>query len=133
MMDNIGKTFGRIFKSTDKTTDKVQSYTEWALSLGYNEDPNPFNPGDILRRKYTSDSDDNLIPGREEFEFVGMKDDMMLLKTLNIEAAYGEDSIYPDVIRMAKKAGYKPDIGQVLQCHYMYANEFEIIGEKTNG
>jgi len=87
----------------------------------------PFNVGDIIKQKYSLDDNDNIIEGKSKFEFVGMKGDMMLLKTLNISAAYSEDIINKMVLKQVKNAGYKPEIGQTLQLHYMYADRYEII------
>lgn len=58
-------------------------------------------------------------------EFVGMKGDMMLLKTLNSYAAYSEDTVNPEVVKRLKKSGYNPPIGNILQLHYMYADRYE--------
>ena len=60
-------------------------------------------------------------------EFVGMKGDMMLLKTLNYYAAYSEDTINPEVVKNTKKLGYKPIIGDILQLHYMYSDRYEVV------
>lgn len=95
---------------------------------GNNKQTTPFNVGDKLKQIWRFDDNGILIKdGRETFEFVGMKGDMMLLKTLNVYAAHSEDTINPDIIRMAKKAGYKPIIGDVLQLHYIYADRYEVI------
>ena len=96
---------------------------------GNNEQNQPFNVGDKLKQIWRIDDNDNIIKdGREMFEFVGMKGDIMLLKTLNIYAVHSEDTINPDVVKKSKQAGYKPIIGNVLQLHYMYADRYEVIG-----
>jgi len=94
---------------------------------GHNEKNPPFDVGDIIKQRYTTDRESNLIPGREEYEFVGMKGNMMLLKTMNDYAANGEDILSDEAVKMNKKLGYKPEIGQTLQLHYMYADRFEKI------
>jgi hypothetical protein len=94
---------------------------------GKNTKTPPFNVGDIIKQKYTLDDSGNIIDGKSKFEFVGMKGDMMLLKTLNISAAYSEDTTNKTILKKAKKAGYKPEIGQITQLHYMYADRYEII------
>ena len=103
---------------------------EEALKLygGSNKKNPPFNIGDKLKQIWRIDDNDNLIKdGREMVEFVGMKDNMMLLKTLNNYAAHSEDTVNPDVVKVAKKAGYKPIFSDVLQLHYMYADRYELI------
>jgi hypothetical protein len=81
-----------------------------------------------LKQIWRIDDSDNIIKnGREMFEFVGMKGDLMLLKTLNSYATHSEDTINPNVIKMSKKAGYKPIIGNIRQLHYMYADRYEVI------
>lgn len=87
----------------------------------------PFNIGDIIKQRYTTDKNENLIDGREEYEFVGMKGDLMLIKTLNSYAVYGEDIFSEEAVKLNKKLGYKPEIGQILQLHYMYADRFQVI------
>jgi hypothetical protein len=59
-------------------------------------------------------------------EFVGMKGDTMLLKTLNSYAVHSEDTMNPEVVKQAKKAGYKPIVGDILQLHYIYADRYEV-------
>ena len=99
------------------------------LYCGNNEQNPPFNVGDKLKQIWRVDDNGDLIKdGREMVEFVGMKGDMMLLKTLNIYAAHSEDTINPEVVKMTKKSGYKPIIGDVLQLHYMYADRYEVVG-----
>lgn len=96
---------------------------------GNNKQKPPFNVGDKLKQIWRVDDNDNLIKdGREMVEFVGMKGDMMLLKTLNIYAAHSEDTVNPNIIKMSKLAGYKPVIGGVVQLHYKYADRYEVIG-----
>jgi len=93
---------------------------------GLNTTVPPFNIGDKLKQIWRIDDNDNLIKdGREMMEFVGMKGDMMLLKTLNSYAAYSEDTVNPEVVKRLKKSGYKPIIGDILQLHYMYADRYE--------
>lgn len=88
----------------------------------------PFNIGDKLKQTWRLDDNGKLIKdGREMMEFVGMKGNMMLLKTLNSYAAHSEDTMDPEVVKQAKKAGYKPIIGDILQLHYMYADRYEIV------
>lgn len=96
---------------------------------GNNKQNPPFNVGDKLKQIWRVDDENNLIKdGREMVEFVGMKGNMMLLKTLNIYAAHSEDTTNPYVVKLAKKAGFKPIIGDVLQLHYMYADRYEVVG-----
>jgi len=99
----------------------------YAIMGGENTTNPPFNIGDIIKQRYTTDKDGNLIDGREEYEFVGMKGNMMLLKTLNSYAANGEDILSDEAVKKNKKLGYKPEIGGTLQLHYMYADRFETI------
>ena len=97
---------------------------------GNNEQNPPFNVGDKLKQIWRVDDNGDLIKdGREMVEFVGMKGDMMLLKTLNIYAAHSEDNINPYIVKMSKKAGYKPVIGDVFQLHYMYADRYEVVSD----
>lgn len=99
-----------------------QEFEKESLLLygGNNKQNPPFNVGDKLKQIWRVDADNNLIKdGREMVEFVSMKGDMMLLKTLNIYAAHSEDTINTDVVKMSKKAGYKPIIGDVLQLQYI--------------
>ena len=94
---------------------------------GLNKNTKPFSIGDIIKQKYTTNSENNLIDGREKYEFTGMKDNMMLIKTLNSYAANSEDIFSDIAVKMNKKLGYKPEIGQTLQLHYRYADRFEIV------
>ena len=96
---------------------------------GLNTTVPPFNIGDKLKQIWRVDGNDNLIKdGREMVEFVGMKGNMMLLKTLNSYAAHSEDTVNPEVVKLSKKVGYKPIIGDILQLHYMYADRYEVVG-----
>jgi hypothetical protein len=99
----------------------------YAVMGGKNTTNPPFNVGDIIKQKYTTDKDGNLIDGREEYEFVGMKGNMMLLKTLNSYAAKGEDIFSDEAVKKNTELVYKPEIGQTLQLHYMYADRFQTI------
>jgi len=108
---------------------------------GLNTKNPPFNVGDKIKQIYRVDENDDLIKdGRELYEFVGMygdlpdqhvnydsQKDMMLLKTLNSYAAHSEDTVNKDVVDMLKTAGHKPNIGDIKQLHFMYADRFEII------
>jgi hypothetical protein len=94
---------------------------------GLNTKNPPFNVGDKLKQIWRLDDNDNLIEGREMVEFVGMKGDMMQLKTLNSFASHSEDTMNPEIVKMAKKDGYKPNIGDILQLHYKYADRYEVI------
>lgn len=114
-------------KELNKKSKKQLNYEYYAVMGGKNKIIPPFNIGDVIRQRYTIDTHGNLISGREEYEFVGMKDNVMLIKTLNSYAANGEDIFSDDVVEMNKKLGYKPEIGRVLQLHYMYADRFEVI------
>jgi len=109
---------------------KKELETEALLLYGGNNKQNPpFNVGDKLKQIWRVGDNDNLIKdGRGMVEFVGMRGNMMLLKTLNDYAAHSEDTINQDVVKMSKKAGYKPIIGDVLQLHYMYADRYEVVG-----
>lgn len=110
-------------------TKKELERESFLLYGGNNKQIPPFNVGDKLKQIWRVDDNANLIKdGREMVGFVGMKGDMMLLKTLNSHAAHSEDTVNPDVVKMSKKAGYKPIIGDVLQLHYMYADRYEVIG-----
>lgn len=109
-----------------KTKKELEKET-LLLYGGNNKQNPPFNIGDKLKQIWRLDDNNNLIKdGREMLEFVGMKGDMMLLKTLNSYAAHSEDTIDPVVIRISKKSGYKPIIGDILQLHYMYADRYKI-------
>lgn len=105
---------------------------EMLLVYGGNNKQNPpFNVGDILKQIWRIDDNDNCIKdGRELVEFVGMKGDMMLLKTLNYYAAHSKDTVNPEIVKLAKRAGYRPIIGDVLQLHYMYADRYEVIKQR---
>lgn len=88
----------------------------------------PFKEGDLLQQKYYLNSDNELVyGGKSNYEFMGMKGDMMLLKSLNDDALYGTETVNPRVINMAKRAGYKPDINSISKLHYMYADRFKIV------
>lgn len=119
-----------IYKDMKHIKTKKELEKEALLLYGGNNKQNPpFNVGDKLKQIWRVDDNDNLIrDGREMVEFVGMKGDMMLLKTLNSYATHSEDTINPEVVKMSKKAGYKPIIGDVLQLHYMYADRYEVVG-----
>ncbi len=99
------------------------------LQGGLNTKVPPFNIGDKLKKIWRVDDNGNLIKdGREMVEFVGMKGNLMLLKTLNSYAAHSEDTINPKWVKQLKKVGYKPIIGDIRQLHYMYADRYEVIG-----
>jgi len=112
-------------KGQEKRADKWEQH--YAVMGGKNKINPPFNVGDIIKQKYTTDSENNLISGREEYEFVGMKGDLMLMKTLNSYAANSEDIFSAQAVKMNKKFGYKPEMRQTLQLHYMHADRFEVI------
>lgn len=120
------KNSGYIYIMKKKTLKQLKNE---ALKLygGLNTKNPAFNVGDKLKQIWRIDENNNLAEGREMVEFVGMKGDLMLLKTLNFYAAHSEDTINPEVVKMSKKAGYKPEIGQVLQLHYMYADRYKIL------
>jgi hypothetical protein len=124
IMEKYIKSF-RTFKLNENMTKKEY----YAFRGGKNTNPNPFNIGDIIKQRYryTSDEDHTLIDGREKFEFVGMKGDMMLMKTLNIEAATSQDTWSEKAVKMNKKLGHNPEIGQIVQLHYMYADRFIVV------
>ena len=108
---------------------KISTEEEFRLLYGGNNKQNPpFNVGDKLKQIWRVDNNNLIKDGREEFEFVGMKDDLMLLKTLNIYASYSEDTINPLVLKQVKKAGFKPIIGDIKQLHYMYADRYDVVG-----
>lgn len=112
-----------------KHTNPKKELDESILLYGGNNKQNPpFKIGDKLKKIFRIDDNGNLIKdGREMEEFVGMKGDMMLLKTLNSYAAHSEDTINRDVVKMLKKSGYKPIIGDIRQLHYMYADRYEVV------
>lgn len=105
---------------------------EAILLYGGNNTQNPpFNIGDKLKQIYRVDDNGNLIrDGREMVEFVGMKGDVMLLKTLNSESAHSEDTINPLLLIQALGAGFKPTVGSITQLHYMYADRYEVINNQ---
>lgn len=111
----------------DENKSEEQLDYEYYLTGGKNTKNPPFNKGDIIKQKYRTDEDGNLFEGREEYEFLGMKGDMMLLKTLNTYAVYGEDFFPEEIINQIKEWGYKPKIGQTLQLHYIYADGYQLI------
>lgn len=101
---------------------------EVLLYGGNNKQNPPFNIGDRLKQIWRVDDNDNLIEdGREMYEYVGMKGNMMLIKTLNYHAANGEDILSVEGIKKNEKLGYKPEIGKVLQLHYMYADRYKVV------
>lgn len=69
---------------------------------------------------------DILKRGAERFQLVGYKGDLMLLKPLNIEALYNDETVDPEMIKLSIKAGYKPSMGSIVQLHLKYSNTFEI-------
>jgi len=88
----------------------------------------PFNVGDKLQQIYRLDDNDDIVEdGRELHEFVGMKGDLMLIKCLNEAALYGYDTCRQEIVNHARKAGYKPILGNIRQLHYMYADRFKVI------
>ena len=101
---------------------------EASLLYGGNNKQNPpFSVGDKLKQIWRVDGSNLIKDGRAEFEFVGMKGDLMLLRTLNSYAAYSEDTINPLVLEQVKKAGFKPIIGDIKQLHYIYADRYNVI------
>ena len=95
---------------------------------GLNTKNPPFSIGDKLKQIWRLDDDGEPIKdGREQNEFMGMRGGLMLLKTLNLSAAYNEDTMSSEVIRLSKKAGFNPGIGGITQLHYKYADRFEVI------
>lgn len=107
-------------------TTKVNDYT--ILYGGLNTLNPPFEVGTVLRQTWRMDDAGNLVlDGREMVEFVGMRGDMMQLKTLNEAAAHSEDTVNPEVVELAKKRGFKPSVGSVTTLHYMYADRFTVI------
>ena len=121
------------FCLNENKSKKQLEYEYYAHIGGKNKINPPFNVGDIIKQRYTTDSKGDLIDGREEYKFLGMLDsytgsnNMMLLKTLNSYAANGEDIFSDIAVKMIKKGGYKPEIGQTLQLHYKYADRFKVI------
>lgn len=112
-----------------ETKTKKELEKEALLLYGGNNKQNPpFNVGDKLKQIWRINNDVLIKDGRAMFEFVGMNGDIMLLKTLNSYAAHSEDTVNPDIVRKAKKAGYKPIIGGIHQLHYMYADRYEVVG-----
>ena len=109
-------------------TKKQLEREYFLLYGGKNTQIKPFNVGDKLKQIWRMDDSDNLIKdGREMFEFVGMKGDMMLLKTLNSYASYSEDTMNSEAVKMNKKLGFKPIIGDISQLHNMYADRYEVV------
>jgi hypothetical protein len=109
-------------------TNKELKRDSLLLYGGNNKQIPPYNVGDKLKQIWRIDDNNNLIKdGREIMEFVGMKGDMMLLKTLNSYAAHSEDIVNPEIVKMSKNIGYKPIIGDIIQLHYMYADRYEVI------
>jgi hypothetical protein len=92
---------------------------------GNNKQNPPFSVGDKLKQIYRFDDNGNIIKdGREMYEFVGMKGDRMLLKTLNIYAAHAKDIIDSEMLRKFVPI-YK--IGTKLQLHYKHADRYEVV------
>lgn len=115
---------------TKKTKSELKE--EYYMVMGGKNLINPpFNIGDKIKQRYTTDIEGNLISGRGEFEYVGMKGDLMLIKTLNIYAAHSEDIFSKEAVELNKKIGYNPEVGQTLQLGYIYiyADRFEVINE----
>ncbi len=83
---------------------------------GQNKIKQPFAIGQKLKQKN----------GTEEYELVGYKGDLMLIKPLNESALYGYDTINPKIITQLKKRGFNPSDDH-KQLHYMYADRFEKI------
>lgn len=115
-------------KHTKNKNQKELEKIHLLIYGGNNKQNPPFNVDDKLKQIWRIDDNDNLIKdGREMMEFIGMKGDMMLLKTLNSYAAYSEDTMNPKMINKMKKSGFKPIIGTVAQLHYMYADRYEVV------
>jgi hypothetical protein len=92
----------------------------------------PFNIGDKIRQTWRLNEYDELESGTEEYKFVGMTHDViMLLEVLNKAAAFCEDTLNPIIISKNKELGIwddaNPLIGQILQLHFCYADRFAVI------
>ncbi len=115
--------------SVNKTKKQLE---EEALKLygGLNKNKTPFSVGDKLKQIYRLDDSDNLVEdGTEEWEYVGQKGDMMLIKPLNEDALFSRNTANQEVVNIARSKGFKPSMDNVLQLHYKYADRFEVVGE----
>jgi hypothetical protein len=88
-----------------------------------NENPTPFNIGDVIKNK---------INGLGIYRVVGYKNDMIMIKPLNQEALYGMEDIQPHILNFVISKGYKPSYDRPKLIHYRYANEFEVIPQIEN-
>jgi len=88
-------------------------------SYGNNTNKTPFPIGSKLRLK----------DGTEEWQLVGYKGDLMLMKPINEASMWGKDSLAPHIIENRKKISnapmYNPDIA--VQQHVMYADMYDVI------
>lgn len=115
-------------KPQSKDYIKEASQKIWG---GKNKVNPPFNLGDKIRQTWRLNEYDELEAGTEEYKFVGIKNDIMLLQTLNKAAAFCEDTLNPIIISKNKELGIwnddNPPIGQILQLHFCYADRFTVI------
>lgn len=96
---------------------------------GKNKKKPPFKKGDIIKQIWRLDENDNIIKaGREVFEYVGMQDDIMLIKTMNTAAVYSWDTLNPEIVKERMKHSRK-SVGDIFQLHYKYADRFSVIAK----
>ncbi len=96
---------------------KQQKEEYYKIYGGKNINPNPFPIGSKLRHRN----------GTEEVELISYKNELMILIPLNEAALYHYDTMNPDIIEFSKKKGYKPNMDNTTQLHYMYADRYIII------
>jgi hypothetical protein len=98
---------------------------------GKNKINSPFNAGDNLRQIWRLNEQYILEDGTEEYKFIGIKDEIMLLEISNKAAAFREDTMNPFMISENKKRGIwdeaNPPIGEIVQLHFCYADRFKVI------
>jgi hypothetical protein len=96
---------------------------------GNNKNKNIFNVGDKIKQTHGSNSSGSIIlnGGTEEYEFVGYKGDLALLKSLNEAAKFAFDTVNPRILYDSIMAGYKPALGSITRLHYKFLDRFSKI------
>jgi hypothetical protein len=98
---------------------------------GSNTKNPPFNIGDKLKQIWRIDDNEYNIKknGREFLEYLGMENNMMILKTLNTYAAYCEDTMTPDQIFLSRSNNISKT-GKIFKLHYKFADRYIVIASK---
>ncbi len=114
-------------KNQKNNTKKSEQELFLLIYGGKNTKNPPFKIGDKIKQRYTINDKNEIKDGRELYEFMGMKDNMMLLKPLNSYAFYGEDIINPKIVKKLKRKKIAHTENSILQLYYMYSDRFKIV------